>query len=224
MPKPEPTIQIDELGAVVLCGGKSTRLGIDKTQLVFRDKTFLEQVVSQVSQVCRYVVLVGDIDYSAHNLPNDIIIEHDQVADKGPVEGIRTGLERLSRLVEYGFVTSCDVPLLKPDLIRHLFKLAEEQTGAVPIEGKRVYGMTAIYRTELHHLIENRIQEDQLRVSELAEAFGCLQPTVESLKVIDPTLDSMTNVNSRADYLRLLSRFDLECPQHLLDAIGGSGS
>ena len=212
--------QYQNLGAVVLCGGKSARLGIDKTQLLFREKTFLEHVVEKVAHVASHVVLVGNIDFSNHNLPKNVILDEDKMVGKGPLEGMRVGLERLhSADVEFGFVTSCDVPLLKPDLIRHLFALINDRTCVVPVDEQRVYGMTAIYRSELHVKIGDRIQSGQLRVSELANEFDALQPTVDSLRTIDPELDSMTNVNSKQDYLNLLGRFDHECPPHLLAAI-----
>ncbi len=109
------------LGAIVLCGGKSTRLGIDKTQLIFHGQTFLERVVSQVEQVCHPVVLVGDADFSQHQLPPNVQWATDEHPNCGPLEGIRVGLAKLASQVDFAFVTSCDVPLIDPQLIRFLF-------------------------------------------------------------------------------------------------------
>ena len=226
---------ISNLGGVVLCGGKSTRLGIDKSRLDFKGRTFLEQVVAQVGQVCSRVVIVGDTDLSFHRLPDDVWLAHDQAINKGPLEGIRVGLERLAQVAgqgdaqsdqgdfsgcEFAFVTSCDVPLLKPDLIRFLFKQLGEHQSVVPVQGERIFGMTAIYRTEHHVEIANRIEANKLRVSDLAAAFDARCIKAESLREADPDLDSLTNINSVDDYRSLLKRLGLECPPKLAKAIG----
>ncbi len=208
------------LGAVVLCGGKSTRLGIDKTQLIFQGQTFLERVVEMVQRVSARIVLVGDTDFSRHNLPDNVVITGDQQIGKGPLEGIRVGLQQLERQVPYAFVTSCDVPLIKTELIRYLFHQIGDYQGVVPVNKSRVFGMTAIYRTELHPAIGQRIAKEQLRVSDLATAFFVNRIDVESLKVVDPDLDSLTNVNSARDYVELLQRFGLDCPEQFTDRLG----
>ena len=44
---------IPNLGAVILHGGKSTRMGMDKSQLVFQEDTLLGHVLTQVAKVCQ---------------------------------------------------------------------------------------------------------------------------------------------------------------------------
>lgn len=221
----KPNSLIANLGAVVLCGGKSTRLGIDKTRLDFKGSTFLEQVVNQVRQVCGKVVVVGDTDLSFHQLPDDIVVACDQASDKGPLEGIRVGLEKLAADdaqtgCEYAFVTSCDVPLLQPALIGCLFDQLNSGPAIVPVQGDRVFGMTAIYRTRFHVEIGRRIKANNLRVSELATAFDANCIDADQLRDIDPNLDSLTNVNSVDDYRNLLKRLGLACPPELAKLIG----
>lgn len=215
----EPSAEVNpDLGAVILCGGKSTRLGLDKTQLRFRDNTFLEQVVSRVSSVCSHVVLVGDTDFSKHKLP-DVLFASDQQKDAGPLEGIRVGLKTLAPLTKHAFVTSCDVPLLNPELIQFLFEKIGTANAIVPFQGERIFGMTAIYKTELHSKVATRIQQGLLRVSDLSGAFSAIRVEADELRQVDPELDSMTNVNSAEDYFRLLERFCLDCSEEIREKL-----
>ena len=214
---------IENLGAVVLCGGKSKRLGVDKSHLIFDGQTFLERVVSCTEQVCKPIVLVGNTDLARHDLSADIGCVADEQIGKGPLEGIRVGLKWLAdQQVEFAFVTSCDVPLLRSDLIRLLFVQLGDQQAAIPVETNRVFGMAAVYRTELHLAIGQRIVNDQLRVSDLANVFAVNQIDVEELRAVDPELDSLTNVNTAEDYRNLLKRFGLKCPQQFDNQLGGS--
>ncbi len=205
--------QISNLGAVILCGGKSSRMGLDKFQLTFNGQTFLNWIIKQVSEVTEKIVVVGnEASGPIPQLPDHAVWERDQRTEHGPLEGIRVGLRRLSDSVKFAFVTSCDVPLLNPALIRFLHGKIGNRTAVVPIDGPRVFGMTAIYQTDLHRAIEQRIEAGQLRVSDLADAFEALKIPVESLAAVDPQLDSLTNINSADDYLKLLKRFAQECP------------
>ena len=215
----EQVSTLTDLAAVILCGGKSSRLGLDKTQLIFEGRTFLENVVHIVGKVTDRIVLVGDIDRTVHNLPDSVEWAIDEDPDAGPLEGIRVGLNRVEDR-KYAFVTSCDVPLLKHELIHFLYRHLGDANGIVPVDGQRIYGMTAIYRTDIVEEIANRIAQGKLRVSEISQAVNAIEIAVDRIREIDPNLDSMTNVNSKAEYQALLKRFDQELPQEFLKKLG----
>ena len=210
------------LGAVVLCGGQSTRLGVDKQELIFDGQTFLERIVSALTPVTRRILLVGNVNRDRHQLPDSVSIAQDQRPDKGPLEGIRVGLEALANDCEYAFVSSCDVPLLTGALVQFLVKRLSDRDAIVPTKGPRRYGMTAIYRTKLHTAIGKRIDQDKLRVCDLTEGFDVTDIDAEALRVVDPELDTLTNINSAADYFRLLERFGQQCPEKLLRLLESS--
>jgi len=203
----------------VLCGGQSSRLGIDKQELMFDGKTFLETIVLALRPVAKRILLVGNVNPDRHQLPDSVSIVQDQRPGKGPLEGIRVGLEALSSDCDYAFVSSCDVPLLTGALVEFLFARMGDADAIVPIKGPRQYGMTAIYRTHLHTAVDQRIQQNKLRVCNLAEGFQVTNIDAEELRVVDPELDTLTNINSAEDYFRLLKRFGQQCPEELLQRL-----
>ena len=148
-----PTLS-PKLGAVVLCGGQSSRLGVDKQELIFGGKTFLETIVQSLTPVTQQIVLVGNVNTDQHQLPSSVSITQDKLVNKGPLEGIRVGLKELSDACDYAFVSSCDVPLLTGKLVEFLFARMGGHDAIVPTKGPRKYGMTAIYRTSLHIAIK----------------------------------------------------------------------
>lgn len=207
------------LGAVVLCGGQSSRLGVDKKELIFGGKTFLETIVQALTSVTQQIVLVGNVDPNRHQLSDSVSITQDKRANKGPLEGIHVGLKTLASDCDYAFVSSCDVPLLTGDLVEFLFARMGNRDAIVPTKGPRKYGMTAIYHTKLHASIDQRIQQNKLRVCDLAEGFDVANIDAEALRVVDPELDTLTNINSADDYFRLLKRFGQQCPEKLLQKL-----
>jgi molybdopterin-guanine dinucleotide biosynthesis protein A len=210
---------IKELGVVILCGGKSSRMGFPKHELWFGGKTFLQSVVASVSSVsCNVVAVFGH----GESVPEfEFESEHVQVLfderpDLGPLEGIRTGLAALAPHVPQAFVTSCDVPGLQPALVRTLASSLADHDAVVPTDGERIYGMTAVYRTSMFSKIDAIYASGaSRRVSSLqAMARTRLMP-IEELKHIDPRLDSFTNVNTPEQYFELLERNGLTCPTEL---------
>ncbi|MDB2687010.1 molybdenum cofactor guanylyltransferase [Mariniblastus sp.] len=211
---PDPALP--SLGAVVLCGGKSSRLGVDKQELVFAGKTFLETIVAALAPVTQKIVLVGNVDPDRHQLPDSVTVTQDKIDNKGPLEGIRVGLKSLANDCEYAFVSSCDVPLLTGAVVEFLFAQLDFRDAIVPTKGERRYGMTAIYRTRLHTAIAQRIEQNLLRVCDLADGFDVVNLDAETLRLVDPELDTLTNINSATDYFRLLERSGQRCPAELL--------
>lgn len=203
----------------MLCGGQSSRLGIDKQELIFDGKTFLEMIVIALTPVTKRILLVGNVDADRHQLPDSVSIAQDERAGKGPLEGIRVGLAALAEDCEYAFVSSCDVPLLTGALVEFLFARMGDSDAIVPTEGPRKYGMTAIYRTRLLNAVDQRIQQNKLRVCDLADGFDITNIDAEELRVVDPELDTLTNINSAEDYFRLLKRFGQQCPEELLQRL-----
>ena len=210
-----PNPAITGLGAVVLCGGQSSRLGVNKQELVFNGKTFLETIVAALASVTQRIVLVGNVDPTKHQLPDSVVVLQDELEGKGPIEGIRVGLRSLVEDCQYAFVSSCDVPLLTGDVVRFLFTQLDYRDAIVPTKGDRRYGMTAIYHTSLHTAIAERVEQNLLRVCDLAAGFDVVELDANTLHVVDAELDSLTNINSAADYFRLLERFGQQCPEDL---------
>lgn len=188
-----------ELGGLILAGGHSRRMGQDKAHLPLGSETMLTRVVRRVAQVCRPVVIVTA---ASQTLPAGLDAEHvhDQFADRGPLEGLRQGLAALSHRCSRAFVASCDVPLIRPDVICLLSDQLGTHDVCLPRVAGREHPLTAVYRTDLHEVLDRRIAAGQLRLLDLLKELDVHWPTEESLRAVDPGLDSLRNINTPEDY------------------------
>lgn len=196
-------------------------MGFPKHELWFDGKTFLESVAQSVDQVAQpIVVVIGHSEKPPAALPDNVRLLRDERADLGPLEGIRTGLAALEDRVDHAFVTSCDAPNLRPQLIRKLFRRMGQHDAIVPRAGDRIYGMTAIYRTAVHTKIEEIYASGvSRRVSTLQAAVNALAVPLDELKDVDPDLESFTNVNTADAYFSLLKRHGMTCPAELAERL-----
>ena len=202
-------------GAIVLCGGKSGRMGRPKAMLPFGPETMLERVVGRVRAVGGPVVAVAAIRQELPALGPGVRVARDRRAGRGPLEGIRAGLAALRGEVEAAFVTGCDVPLLVPDFVRRMVELAAGFDVAVPHVGGHDEPLSAVYRTGVLPQVEALLAADRLRPAFLFDRVRTRRVTPDELADVDPDLASLANVNSPAEYAAVLRRAGLEAPTGL---------
>lgn len=136
--------------AVVLAGGYSTRFGeTDKATAELDGDPLVRRVVDRVDGVVDEVV-VNCRDEQREPIATALDgVDHrfavDPVPDGGPVAGIRTGC-RVAR-GRFTFVTACDMPFVRPQLVSRLFAAAEGD-GAVPRVGDRLRPLAGVYRAD----------------------------------------------------------------------------
>lgn len=102
------------LAGIVLAGGKSSRLGHDKTRIVFSGVSLLSRSVDLLKRHCDMVHVVGRLpEDHGLNVPSFL----DAVPGCGPAGGVATALRRLGRSC---LVLSCDLPLMDDQTLRRL--------------------------------------------------------------------------------------------------------
>src|SRR5262252_4935086 len=131
---------------IVLCGGKSSRMGSSKALLPFGPETMLQRVVRLLDSVVSPLVVVAAPDQQLPSLPARITIARDEREGRGPLEGLRAGLKALPTTSDAAYVTSCDVPLLVPGFVQKMLDLlGEDDIVVVEIDGFP-HPLSAVYR------------------------------------------------------------------------------
>ena len=191
-------------GAIVLAGGKSSRMGTSKALLPFGPETMLQRVVRLLETVVSPIVVVAAVDQQLPPLPPDVIVTRDENEGRGPLEGLRAGLKALPVDVDAAYVTSCDVPLLVPGFVRQMIDLAEGYDVAVIEQDGFAHPLSAVYRRATLPYVEDLLAHDRLRPAFLFEAVNTRRVAPVQLTA-DPELRTLRNVNTRDDYEQALA-------------------
>ena len=190
---------------IVLCGGKSTRMGSPKALLPFGAETMLQRVVRLLATVVSPIVVVAAAEQSLPDLPPEVIVTRDEQEGRGPLEGLRAGLKALPGTSEAAYVTSCDVPLLVPGFVRQMIDLLGDHDIAVMEIDGFPHPLSAVYRrTTLPH-VEALLAHDRLRPVFLFDAVRTRRVQPAEMVSADPELLTLRNLNTREDYLAALS-------------------
>lgn len=191
-------------GGIVLCGGKSTRMGSSKALLPFGSETMLQRVVRLLGEVVSPIAVVAAADQELPALPRDVIIARDERDARGPLEGLRAGLKALPPDIEAAYVTSCDVPLLVPNFVRQMLDLAHGSDVAVMEIDGFTHPLSAVYRRSTLPFVEDLLARDRLRPVFLFEAVKTRRVHPDEI-TSDPDLRTLRNLNTREDYERALA-------------------
>jgi molybdopterin-guanine dinucleotide biosynthesis protein A len=98
-------------------------MGQEKYRLTFAGETLLQRICRIVQPEVSQILIVAAVDQEIPQLESHIQVPRDEIPDAGPLAGIAQALAWLQTTEDTpvaAFVTSCDVPLRKPDVIRLL--------------------------------------------------------------------------------------------------------
>lgn len=195
--------------AIVLAGGRSTRMGREKATLEWHGSTLLRRAVGIAARcIDGPVVVVRAAGQSLPPLPAGVELADDERAARGPLQGIAAGLRALGDRAEVVFVTGVDAPLLHPALVAHVIAaLGPDDDVALPHAHGFAQPLAAAYRAAtIAPLVAEQLAHDRLgtrpllercRARRLPEAALLADPAVARL---DPRLDSLANLNEPGEY------------------------
>ena len=190
-------------GGLVLCGGRSERMGEDKACLPFGHETLLQRMLRLMRLGLGEVPLAiaAAANQRLPPLPPEVLVTHDEMAGCGPIEGLYRGLLLLSENCEAAVVVSCDIPLLVPEVPRLLQQALGAADAAVVGEPDgRLHPLCGAWRiTVLDEIARMRANSERRLQTALARVRTVVVPAAE-LRKVDPELRSLWNVNDRRSY------------------------
>ena len=196
-----------QTGAIILAGGRSTRMGTNKALLRLSPggDTVIERVVSRLGEAGLapdLLITNTPLEYAFLGLP----MVPDDVPGAGPLGGILTALNHST--CERVLVVACDMPMLNPMLLRYMASLPNDYDALIPrrtgvSERERLETLHAIYSRRCIGPIGERIRAGELKVAALAEDIRVRYLDEEEMRRYDPGLQSFRNVNTPEDWEEL---------------------
>jgi molybdopterin-guanine dinucleotide biosynthesis protein A len=199
-----------DAAAIVLAGGRSSRMGSPKAALDWHGSTLLRRVTGIVGRsVDGPVVVVRAPGQDLPALGAGVEVVADAREGRGPLQGLAAGLAAIGDRAKVAYVSSTDVPLLHTAFVRHVVAACDGGLDVVlpEIDGHR-QPLAAVYRLRLLSTVQELIAADRMRPAFLFERSRVLHLTAEAmlrdpaLARWDPQLGSVSNLNEPADYER----------------------
>ncbi|MGV7227050.1 MAG: molybdenum cofactor guanylyltransferase [Nitrospirales bacterium] len=189
--------QFPNITGVILGGGQSRRMGLDKRRLNWEGEPFLDRVCVLMSSLFDEVLVVtAQEDYDCSHLPVRLVT--DKIPQKGSLGGLYTGLlEAQNPLI---FVVACDMPFLLKESIARLCLEPISDVLVVKLS-TGIQSLHARYSKRCAPVIEQMIHEGNLKIQNLVFRTGLTVKIIEEslFDDIDPYRESFDNINTPAD-------------------------
>lgn len=147
--------------AIILAGGKSSRMKEDKGLVLFNGKALVEHVIDATRKVTDNIIIVtANPAYQQFGV-NCI---EDDMKDKGPLGGILTGLVHSS--TTKNLMLGCDMPFLSGELLRALIRNCGEEDVLLTEHKGLAEPLCSVYDRSCITHIRLLIEQDQLKITD----------------------------------------------------------
>ncbi|MBJ7880411.1 molybdenum cofactor guanylyltransferase [Gelidibacter salicanalis] len=173
---------------IILAGGKSSRMGMDKGFILWEGKPFVNHIIDALKPLAKDILIVSDhpqYDTLGYKRIKDILPE------AGPLAGLYSGLS--ASKTELNVVLSCDVPLITSELLRALLLSYNKENDAVVCKvNDKLMPLVAIYTKKCEVMCLELLQQDERRMMQLIKKLN----QVQFLSLNEFEANQVKNINS----------------------------
>jgi molybdopterin-guanine dinucleotide biosynthesis protein A len=187
--------------AIVLAGGRSTRLGRDKASEPLLGRPLLQHVIDRVGPLVGEIVVVRAPGQLLPPIQARVPIEvaDDAYPGCGPLGGIFTGL--LAARAARCLAVACDMPLLSQALLGELLRRSAGCDVVMPVL-EYPEPLHAVYARSCVGAMRVRLDARQLKITGFLGAVNVCYVREAECRAIDPDLHSFVNANTEDELAR----------------------
>ena len=187
---------------IILAGGKSSRIGVNKAFLKIGRKSIIESIISRISPIFPQIILITNHpDEFLFLKKSSLSLFPDVVHGANSMGGIYSGLSHSK--TRYNFLFACDMPFVNPELVSYMIKETQGNDIVIP-EGKTGYEpLHAIYSKNCLKSFKKLIQKGDLKITNIFKFVKVKVITQKEVSRFDPEGIAFFNVNTMADYNKI---------------------
>lgn len=183
------------VSGIVLAGGQSSRLGMDKSFVNVNGQSLIEQIVAKLVRLSDDVIIVANSPEKYDHL--EVRVVGDIYPGKGALGGIYSGLRAAANT--HSLVVACDMPFLDLNLLRYMILLARGHDVVIPRVGGLPEPLHAIYSKSCLEPIDRLLARGGLKIIDFFPEVRVRYVEEDEVDIFDPQHLSFFNVNVPGD-------------------------
>ena len=194
--------------AVILAGGKSTRMGFDKQLLQIQDRSIVQHLIALLRT--RFDDIMVSSPTPELYDPNEAQVIQDIHEGIGPLGGIHSALRNATS--EAVFVIACDMPYLEIPYIDYMMgEMGKECYDACVTErGGYLEVFHSFYCRSALRVLEDELAAERYSVQHFIRKIDALVIPEENAAPFLPDWRAFTNLNTPEEYAVFCQRTGLE--------------
>jgi molybdopterin-guanine dinucleotide biosynthesis protein A len=195
------TPPLPHLAGVILCGGRSRRMGTDKALMTIDGERLVDRAARRLATVADPLILAR----GARRLDvAGCIAVDDAVPGAGPLGGVVAGLRRSPH--QLAAIVAVDMPWFDPELLACLAAGWGGEDAAVPVTDRGLEPLHAVYARSALPLLEDALAGESLRMLDALDRLAVRRVEVRLLASGEAGMLFATNLNTPDDALTFRSR------------------
>jgi molybdopterin-guanine dinucleotide biosynthesis protein A len=186
---------------VILVGGQSRRMGVDKAFLEVEGVPLLGRVLEVFKEIFAVTILVGG---SSDRLAGFGLPCHPDIYPGSALGGLYTGL--MAAETPFIFVAPCDLPFPSGDVIRHLVSVRNGYDAVVPVGATGYEPLLAVYGKNCREPMRGLLEQGNCRIYDIYGDLNINFVNSEILNRLEGGEKTFINLNTRDEYERLCPR------------------
>lgn len=180
--------------AIILAGGKSSRMGFDKQFLRIDKRRLMDSMINKLKKEFDEIIIVTNKPEHYIGLGHKITM--DILKDKGPLGGIHAGLNISSS--QYALVMACDMPNVNLDYIRYMKEHVGEH-GCTTKYGGWIEPFCSFYSKDIIKDIETYLETGKRSINHLLQKLNINYMGEDVARRFSPNWDMFLNLNTKDD-------------------------
>ena len=194
------------IGAFVLAGGRSSRMGTDKALLELGGRPLIVRALELAREVAHDVTIVGNSEKFAAFGP---VIE-DVYPDRGPLGGIHAALTNSE--ADWNLILAVDLPFISARFLKYLLARAESSaaTVTVPSLGEYFQPLCAVYRKHFLTVAQLALAEGRNKIDQLFREDTLCVVSQEEMAANSFDSSIFRNLNTQEDWKEASQIFEAD--------------
>lgn len=189
------------VNGLVVCGGKSTRMGTDKSTLNYHGKPQRYHLYEMLETLCEQVFISCNRE-QVSGIPDkySVVVDAQEYEDIGPMAALLTAFKQHPEATF--LVVGCDYPLLKQEHLQRLLEvsLQTKKTVAFYRKDSEIYEpLIAVYQSDVYRVLQENFKLSNYSLQAVLRALNANLIELEEHMGI-------TSIDTEENYLEVMAQ------------------
>jgi len=186
------------VSAVLLAGGRSSRMGHDKALLDLGGEPLWKRQLHTLRSLRPEEIFISG---SPRKQWEDYEVIADEVVNGGPLAGMAASLHRCT--TSHLIVLAVDLPRMTAKYLSSLIDLADEGVGVVPVSTLGFEPLAALYPQRCRQIAQDCLEDGDYSMQNFVRK-ACDRGWLREQPILPNEVKFFTNLNTLADYEKTL--------------------
>ena len=184
----------DSVSAILLAGGKSSRLGTDKAKVKLDGESIMIQTIAEKLSSLSDDIVISTNGRRYEDITTPVRWATDVKPGAGSLMGLYSGL--LAVRHNYAIAVACDMPFINVELFKYMIAMPRDYDALLPRIGDKTEQLHSIYSKSCLPKMEKFLESGHLKITSFIKEINVKYVPEDIINRYDPKRLAFLNINT----------------------------